>query len=340
MSLEEIDEIRGNRTSDQMGGHSTNDSLPVPLKKGVFVISLDFELAWGTRGRKWANVVASDLDGTRRAIDHLLELLHKHELSATWVLVGAMLMGGIPRHRWLLDPQYDDVPFGDYKSHPHWYADDILERLRSTRPAQDIGCHTLTHMFVQDTAACRAQFDLELKRSVELFGELGLPAPKSFIYPKHYMAHFDLLPKHGIRCYRGPEAGWFENLPTKLLKAGGRFLSSRLHQSPSVGVPYLSPHGLWVIPSSQFYPSFRSVGKHLSVADRVSRAIKGLNLAARKRAVYHLWTHPFNLGVRTDELLGGLDQIFAHAGVLRDQGTLETHSMAALASKLQNTHGS
>ncbi len=306
------------------------------LDQGVFVLSLDLELAWGTRRRQWADIVGPDLDGTRRAIDGLLELFHQYELSATWVVVGAMFIGGAKRHRWLADSQYDDVPLGDCRSQPRWYAEDILEKIRSVDPPQDIGCHTLTHMFVQDTDQCRQQFDLELQRSVELFGELGLPAPKSFIYPKHFMAHFDLLSKHGIECYRGPEAGWFEHLPTKAMRAAGRFASARLRQTPSVGLPLRSPDGLWVIPSSQFYPSFRSVGKWVSVADRVAKAIKGLDAAARCKGIYHLWTHPFNLGLRTDELLQGLDQIFSHAASLRQQGLLENRSMAALASVLQD----
>ena len=311
-----------------------NPNRLVKLRKGCFIISLDFELAWGTRGRPKAAVVGPDLDGTRRAIDGLIELFDEFDIPATWVAVGAMFMGGSQRHPWISDACFDDIPHGNCDTEPHWYAEDILEKLLAMKTRQDIGCHTLTHMFVRDTPESRAQFDLELERSVKLFEQLKLPRPKSFIYPKHFMAHHDLLKKHGFECYRGPEAGWFEQLPTTSLKAAGRLLSARLRQAPSVGLPYKSAEDLWVIPSSQFYPSFRSVGKYVSVADRVAKAIKGLDAAVSQQAVYHLWTHPFNLGLETDALLAGCRQILLHSQRLRETGKLECLSMANLSDRL------
>ena len=312
-------------------------SPPVELRTGAFVVSMDFELAWGTRGRHWDGRIDCDLEGTRPAIQDLLSLFREFDVSATWVVVGGLFLGGATRHPWLADPQFDDVPLGDCRSHPHWYANDVLELLQSAAPAQDIGCHTLTHAFVQDTDDGRNQFDIELVRSVELFESLGLPRPRSFIFPKHYMAHFDLLRRHGFECYRGPEAGWFEHLPTKSLKAVGRLASTRMRQSPSVRYPTRDSDGLWVIPSSQFYPSFRSVGRWISVADRVARAIKGINLAADKRGVFHLWTHPFNLGVRSSELIHGIRDVLVHADRLRKQGLLENYSMSAMTKMLDAT---
>lgn len=313
-------------------------NVPVRLNQGAFVFSLDFELAWGTRGRQWSSIVGPDIDGTRNAISQLLALCQRYQISATWVVVGAMFMGGNQRHRWLRDEQFDDVPVGDCFSQPRWYAEDILKQLREATPEQDIGCHTLTHMFVQDSDESREKFDLELERSAELFEELGLPPATSFIFPKHYMAHFDLLAKHRFRCYRGPESGWFERLPTRHAKAAGRLFSARIRQTPSVTYPYLNDDGLWVIPSSQFYPSFRSVGKRVSVRDRVAKGIKGLNRAAKRKGVYHLWTHPFNLGVRTEELLSGFEEIFGHARKLEERGDLKNLSMASLASDLDGVH--
>ena len=320
-------------------------AFPIKLATGCFVISLDFELAWGTRGRPSASVVGPDLDGARYAIDGLLRLFARYDLSATWVVVGGMFLGGQSRHPWLSGTAYDDVPYGNYRSQPRWYAEDILQQLRTATPVQDIGCHTLTHMFVQDTVESRDQLDSELACSADLFERLNLPPARSFIYPKAYMAHFDLLKKHGIECYRGPETGWFERLPGVHLSAAGRLLWAKLRRPPLVSLPYRNSNELWVIPSSQYYPSFRSIGKYVSIADRTAKAIKGLNAAANQRAVYHLWTHPFNLGQRTDELLVGLESIFKHARKLRDQGHLENHSMASLSIALarndarENTQG-
>ncbi|MEL7500620.1 MAG: polysaccharide deacetylase family protein [Planctomycetota bacterium] len=304
------------------------------LDQGVFTISLDFELAWGTRGRPSANRVGPYLDGTRRAIDRMLELFERYQISATWVMVGGLVLGGQERHPLLTAARYDDIPIGTSETHPHWYAEDILAKIRSVRPEQEIGCHTLTHMYVNESEASREQFDRELGEFVKLFERLGLPRPKSFIFPKHYMHHFDLLAKHGFTCYRGPESGWFERLPTPHLRGAFRLLNSKLRRTPVVGLPSRSPEGLVEIPSSQFYSPFQSVGKFLSIEDRVQQAIAGLNAAAAQKKVYHLWTHPFNMGDRTDELMDGLERILKHFATIRSSEPILNKSMQTLTKTL------
>jgi Polysaccharide deacetylase len=313
---------------------------PVELDKGYFLISFDFELAWGTRGRPSSKTVGPYLDGTRRAIDGVLRLLEKYELQATWVAVGALFLGGPERHEWLRDAKFDDVPHGDCLTQPHWYAEDVLSKLSNARPVQEIGCHTLTHMYVEDSKESREQLDLELERFLQLFQQLKLPTPKSFIFPKHYMAHFDLLRKHQLTNYRGSESGWFEQLPNATLRAAGRLAWARLRFPPVTSLPARSPEGLWMIPSSQYFSGFQNVGKYITVADRISKGIQGLNRAARRNQVHHLWTHPFNLGVRTDELLFGLEKIFRHARDLCSKGRLVNLTMERFAEELSKGHAS
>lgn len=299
---------------------------PIQLDQGAFVFSLDFELAWGTRGRPSATTVGPYLDGTRRAIDQLLKLFEKYEISATWVMVGALAMGGPTKHPLLSHARYDDIPVGDSQTHPSWYAEDILANIRSIQPAQEIGCHTLTHMYVNESEESRQQFDWELGEFVKLFETLKLPRPRSFIFPKHYMYHFDLLVKHGFRCYRGPESGWFEKMPYAPLRGALRLMNSRLRRPPVVGLPR-HRNGLIEIPSSHFYSPFQSVGKYVTLRDRVAQAKAGLNRAASTKSVYHLWTHPFNLGQRTDELMSGLEETFIEFARLRDNGQIASQTM-------------
>ncbi len=309
----------------------------VRLDTGYFTFSLDFELAWGTRHHADASRVWPCLDGTRYAIDGLLKLFERYEMPATWAVVGAMFIGGSQRHPWLSDSEYAKVPTGDCRTQPRWYAEDILEQLKSASPPQDIGCHTLTHMHVHDTLESRSQFDLELTRSAELFAELGLPPAKSFIFPKHFMAHFDLLAKHGFTCFRSPESGWFERLPIGAMRAAVRLLWARLRMPPVIGHCWKTSDGLWEIPSSQYYPGFQNVGKWITPRDRVEKAKKGLDLAAQRKAIHHMWTHPFNLGVRTGELLDGLREIFEYADRLRERGLLQFKSMAELSCELSKS---
>lgn len=311
----------------------TDASDVLKLERGTFVVSLDFELAWGTRGRPSAGKVNEHLAGARAAIDQLLELFERYEVSATWVVVGGLLLGGAKRHPLLSDPRYDDVPIGDCRSQPNWFAEDLIEKIVGCRVPQEIGCHTLTHMYVNESAESRQQLDWELGEFVELFKKLGLPRPLSFIFPKHYMHHFDLLAEHGFKCYRGPESGWFERLPVSHLRGALRLLNSRLRRTPVVGLPRAVANGLIEVPSSHFYAPFQSVGKFVSLGDRVAQGVAGLNAAAKQRKVYHLWTHPFNLGKDSGVLLGGWEGILKHFQSLAFDQQIEGRSMSSLVNQ-------
>lgn len=306
------------------------------LERGAFTFSLDFELAWGTRGRPNAARVPPWLDGTRSAIDGMLELFEQFHVSATWVIVGALLLNGRngKRHPWLAGDAFADIPPGNCRSHPHWYAEDVVGKLRACASPQELGCHTLTHTFVDAGPAGRESLRCELERSLELFRQWGLPRPRSFIYPKARMGHFDLLAEMGFEAVRGPENKWFERFPGELPSAALRLLDARLGCRPVVETPRRILNQLWMIPSSQFYSPLMSVGRHVRVADRVRKAVKGLRLAARTGGVFHLWTHPFNLGLHTEELLAGLAEILREADRLRADGALDILPMGEIAERL------
>jgi hypothetical protein len=311
--------------------------LPLGFGRGLFTFSLDFELGWGTRGRPKAPMMPPFFRGTRSAIRGLLGLFERHGISGTWAVVGALLLqskDGRTRHPWLADPRFQDVPAGDSASQPFWYADDVLDALLECPVPQEIGCHTLTHTFVDPQPTGRDRFREELRLFLELSGQLGLERPTSFIFPKAKMGHFDVLAEMGFRSFRGPERKWFESLPGEVVRAGVRLLDARMAARPRVDRPRLTGEGLWMIPASQFYSPFMSVGKYVSLEARVQTAIKGLRLAARTGNVFHLWTHPFNLGVRSEELLIGLDRILGEAARLRDAGEIDILPMGEIARRL------
>ena len=306
------------------------------LPKGVMIFSLDLELAWGTRGRPSAAHVGPYLDGTRYAIDRLLTLFEDHEVPATWAIVGSLLLGRgtDDSHDWLSDDRFRDVPRGNSITEPRWYAEDILRSIQECSTTQEIGCHTLTHLYVDPTPAGREAFREELRRFRQLFDQLLLEQPITFIYPKAMMGHFDVLAEEGFRCFRGPEPRWYESLPGVHLPAAIRVLDGKLALTPNVSLPQLTKERLWMLPSSQFYSPRMSVGRHVTVAQRVRKACEGLRKAALDRGIFHLWTHPFNLGQSTDELIEGLDAILREARQLRDEDRLEIVSMGELAMQL------
>ncbi len=305
------------------------------LRKGVFTFSLDLELAWGTRRTKPMSQTEPFFRGTREAIIKLLSLFDKYDISATWAITGALLLGSKDKkHPWLKGDGCSDIPTGDSSNQPFWYGEDIFSLLQQSKIPQEFACHTLTHPLLSMEHIRKAEFANEIELFLRLFENKNIERPLSFIFPKAQMNHHSLLTEYGFRCFRGPEARWYESLPGTIPSAVLRLLDALLAFAPVVDTPKKHQGGLWIIPSSQFYAPFMRVGKYVSVRARVKKAIRGLKKAAAKKAIFHLWTHPWNLGCKTDLLIDGLDQILSEAARLRSLNQLDILPMGAIARKL------
>src|SRR3954463_10670659 len=58
------------------------------MKRGLFVISLDFELLWGVRDKRTIETYGANLRGVRKVIPSLLESFDAFNIHATFATVG------------------------------------------------------------------------------------------------------------------------------------------------------------------------------------------------------------------------------------------------------------
>ena len=59
--------------------------------KGIFTISLDFELYWGIRDKKTIEQYGDNILGVWHVVPKLLELFSQYQIHVTWATVGAMM---------------------------------------------------------------------------------------------------------------------------------------------------------------------------------------------------------------------------------------------------------
>src|SRR5881392_4153933 len=59
-----------------------------PIQKGLFIISLDFELMWGVRDKKTVHSYGKNIQGVREVIPALLDLFDQYDIHATFATVG------------------------------------------------------------------------------------------------------------------------------------------------------------------------------------------------------------------------------------------------------------
>src|SRR5687767_9232224 len=106
------------------------------LERGVFVLSLDTELAWGSFDHTPVAAFANRYPDLRGTIRRLLDLFERYELSATWAVVGHLFLDSCQRggdgraHPECLRPQYRWYPHDwlgadpctDRHTDPLWYG--------------------------------------------------------------------------------------------------------------------------------------------------------------------------------------------------------------------------
>ena len=61
------------------------------MNKGVFVISIDYEYAWGYRDQTLSPEWEKRINGETKITKRLLDLFEKYQISATWAIVGHLL---------------------------------------------------------------------------------------------------------------------------------------------------------------------------------------------------------------------------------------------------------
>ena len=280
------------------------------LEKGIFILSLDFELAWGMRGDP---AYKADFERTREVIDRMLALFEKYEIKATWATVGELFLKG-------------EAGSPDNQL---WHAPEVIEKIKKCRVPQEIGSHSFSHKVVGEDCT-REEFEEELKRAVEVAKQNGVEL-KSYVYPKNSVGFTDLLSKYGFTSYRGVDQNWYRNLPRLLKKLAHAFDNYFAMSAPVVS---LERDGeIWNIPGSYFFPHARGWAKWLPGSFRVRKSVCGLKKATREKKIFHLWFHPFNLASNPTLLLPALEEVLKKVSEMRSRGEVENLTMGEAAER-------
>jgi peptidoglycan/xylan/chitin deacetylase (PgdA/CDA1 family) len=300
------------------------------LDRGVFTLSLDFELIWGTLDRGVETYREACEREHEFVVDRLLALLAEFEISATWCTLGHLFLDSCApqdgrKHPEIVPPRrdwFDQDPGTTEASDPIFYGKSLVDRVLACEVPQEVGCHSFSHPIFDDPGCSRETARTELAECVRLAGERGL-VMQSFAFPRNRVGHLDVLPEYGFSVYRGPDPAWFEDprwpRPVKRL---GHLFDVVAARRPPVVLPEEVLPGLWNLPGSMIYFPMHGRRRHIPLSVRVSRAFKGLEAAAQEHRVFHLWFHPTNLAFETDAMFDGLRRIFERAAGLRSEDRL------------------
>ena len=237
-----------------------------------------------------------------------------------------------PDYSWFPKDWYVHDPCTSAIQSPGWYAPDILEWIRATRVRHEIASHSFGHIYYGDPECSASAARADLTAAVEAAAKQDVTL-KSFVFPRNQVGHLDVLREQGICAYRGTDPTRFRTSKGVLYKTLS-FLDQLLGVAPkSVRAEEVMP-GLWNIPGNHFYMARNGLRKMIPMASRVWKGKQGIRQAIQTGGVYHLWFHPFNLNADADAMLSGLEQLFAYARRLREQGVLDIFTMDDYRARL------
>lgn len=335
-----------------MTNNQRSQAKDVEPHKGIFVISLDFELYWGVRDKSTIESYKDNLLGSRAVIPLLLELFNDYKVQATWAIVGFLfcktrseLLKNLP----IKKPHYLDENLSPYphlatigrdeEEDPFHYADSLIKMITSF-PGQEIGTHTFSHYYCLEQGQTADEFREDLKAAMQVGHRYGLSL-KSLVFPRNQFnkAYLPICRELGIVAYRGNANSWIyqaneQDKPLKLQRIL-RFLDAYVNYSGHncYSLNQVSRSFPFNIPSSRFLRPYSQKFKILEPL-RLQRILSDLTYAAQNGLIYHLWWHPHNFGINREENFSFLEKILEHYLKLKRDYGMESLSMGALAHQL------
>lgn len=327
------------------------------MPQGGLVLSFDFELAWGLRASDQSDPQAQRYrQVTETIVPRLLEILQQTGLSATWATVGHLMLrpedGPLrdeafaaapptPQYSWFNGSWLEGIPGCDAPEAGAYYAPEAVWQIVDCPVHQELASHTFTHAPLGDPACSPefARWELQTNQKIAANWNQTLT---SLVFPRNEVGHLPILKDQGFRSYRGANSEWYwfgranQIHRSKPLRYGAWMLryfdewSAMTPPLPSVKLQ----DGLWEIPHSMFFPGMRGVSQWITPAQRVRRAVRGLQAAVERGRLFSLWTHPHNFLPDPEKLLPAWAEICEQAAKLRDQGDLRVLTMRQVADSM------
>ena len=321
-------------------------------QRGIFTISLDFELGWGFVGKRNIKQYAENLLGVYSAIPAILEIFNEYNIHATWATVGFLffdtfesLLKSTPSRI----PKYIDSELSPYKyitSALHADEDELIHfapkliKMISSSANQEIGSHTFSHYYClekgQDLAAFKA--DLVAAMSIAKKNKLKI---NSLVFPRNQYnpEYLSVCKELGVVAFRGNESFWIykavDDNNNSLTRRAFRLADTYINISGqnTYSQTALSRKVPFNIPSSRFLRPYSKRLKYLE-SYKLRRIQSGLTHAAKSSQIYHLWWHPHNFGSNLDENMHFLKNVLDHYSMLNKTCEMESLNMSELSDRL------
>lgn len=253
-----------------------------------FILSFDFEIAWGDiTNNLWRGIEKrGDYIRLREVLPELLNYMDDLSIPAIWATVGAMIEN--PRERSLehLPNAAKDIIFDSIETADESSIDgrDLFDNLLAAKTDHVVACHSYSHcpFTYQGMTDDIVSKDIELANRV--YSNYDITTDQ-FVFPENREASYTALKENGYRVARvgsyNTESSRIEYLLGSLYKIPPAILNV---EEPDSGVT--KHHGSMLFNTGP--------GRYHRLPFVAARANRGLKNIDSYRTGLHVWTHPYN----------------------------------------------
>ena len=292
------------------------------MSKGIFLISLDFELFWGVRDHRTLENYGENIRNVHLVVPRLLELFMKYNVHCTWATVGFLffkekqeMLSWLPAQRPdYFKKEYDPYPYLEQNEleNKYHFAPALIEQIKRT-PGQEIGTHTFSHFYTLERNTTIEQFRSDLQAAIKIAREREIEI-NSIVFPRNQYSdgHVKACLQEGIKIYRGNElSGAYKPISREnesIVRKGIRFADAYMNVTGNHCHPVPAAGDIINIPASRFLRPYKPKLKMFDGL-KLSRIKQGIKFAADQGLIYQLWWHPHNFGKYMDENFNFLEEV-------------------------------
>ena len=321
------------------------------MAKGIFTISLDFELYWGVRDHRSLEQYGNNIRNVHTVVPRLLEMFEQYGIHCTWATVGFLFFSNKKELDTGLPNIYPDYLKNEYDPYSYLmqnelepvyhFAPELIKKIKNTT-GQEIGTHTFSHFYTLEKNTTIEQFKADLEAAITI-AKKNNNNLSSIIFPRNQYsdAHITACRESGLKVYRGNEnAGAYRPVSRQnenLFRRAIRFLDAYINITGHHAHPLPDPATLINIPASRFLRPY-SVKLKLLEGMKFSRIRKSMEFAADHGLIYQLWWHPHNFGSYTKENFDFLEKVLKIYKRLNLEHKMESLTLFDIYSKIQDVH--
>ena len=320
---------------------------PQPL----FLISLDFELHWGVSYRLTVEQYKKNLDGTRDGINKTLQVFNENNIHVTWATVGFLffdnkteLLKNVPKKL----PHFAHKKFSNYEllneignneeADPYHFGWNVLKNIKEYKN-QEIATHTFSHLYCLEDGITANDFRQDLLTAIEVGKQKGIKI-ESIVFPRNQFneEHTAICKELGIIYRSNPDGYFYKGTKTEdqnIFIKGFRFIDSFINilGHTDFSLQECNNNDVLNVKGSRFLRPFSNKFKFLENL-KIKRIFAEMTNAAKNGNAYHLWWHPHNFGVHTNDNILNLQKIISHFKFLEKKYNMKSCCMNEISNYL------